>query len=217
MYTSKSLCLSVLLLLASQAQADEPVIVPVEHSFHGMTYAQWGAEWWKWAYGAPASTNPVLDTTGEFADVDQSGAVWFLAGSFGETLSRTVTIPADKFLFFPIVNSAWVGPPTMKIGRHHVESFVGDVLAVGDYWCEIDGVAVPDLASYWVTMAAGEGYYIKLTDDNLFGVRAGRYGPTVDSGVYLMLRPLSPGEHTIHIRTEFGAESIDVTYQLTVG
>ena len=78
-------------------------------------------------------------------------------------------------------------------------------------------VAIPDLASYWVTMAAGEGYYIRLTDDNLFGVRAGRYGPTVDSGVYLMLRPLSAGEHTIHIFASDDATfTVDVTYELTV-
>ena len=44
-----------------------------------------GAEWWKWALGIPAAENPILDETGEFADVDQSGSVWFLAGNFGGT------------------------------------------------------------------------------------------------------------------------------------
>src|SRR5262245_65845670 len=60
--------------------------------------------WWKWALETPASENPLTDTTGQFAAVNQSGRVWFLAGNAGGTTVRTITVPSGKALFFPIVN-----------------------------------------------------------------------------------------------------------------
>ncbi len=60
--------------------------------------------WWQWALSIPAAINPITDATGEFAAVGQSGPVWYLAGNFGGTTVRTVTVPADKALFFPILN-----------------------------------------------------------------------------------------------------------------
>jgi hypothetical protein len=209
----RSLVLAVL-FLTSEARAEDFDIVPPEHVFHGKTYSEWGAEWWKWAYGAPVDSNPVLDSTGEFADYGQSGAVWFLAGSFGETITRTVTIPSDKFLFFPVVNNAWVGPPTLKMGRYAVEHAIDSMV---DLACEIDGVSVSDLDDYRTATAVGEQYGITLPENNLFGVAAGTYYRTVDAGIYLMLRPLEPGEHTIHIfASDDVSFTVDVMYYLTV-
>ena len=64
------------------------------------------AQWWQWALGTPASENPLTDTTGQFAAVNQSpsGRIWFLAGNFGGTTVRTITVPKGAALFFPIVN-----------------------------------------------------------------------------------------------------------------
>jgi hypothetical protein len=61
--------------------------------------------WWEWALETPASENPLTDTTGQFAAVNQpNGSVWFLAGNVGGTMVRTITVPSGKALFFPIVN-----------------------------------------------------------------------------------------------------------------
>src|SRR4051794_34213136 len=49
----------------------------------GKTYSQHGAAWWKFVLAQPAATNPLTDTTGAQADNNQSGAAWYLAGSFG--------------------------------------------------------------------------------------------------------------------------------------
>ena len=59
-------------------------------------------KWWRWALETPASENPLTDTTGQFAAVNQSGRVWFLAGNPGGTTARTITVPSGKALFFPI-------------------------------------------------------------------------------------------------------------------
>ena len=63
----------------------------------------WSAEWWQWVLGIPQATNPQLDTTGEFCDVNQPASpFWFLAGTFGGDAARSCTIPAGKLLFFPL-------------------------------------------------------------------------------------------------------------------
>ena len=60
----------------------------------GKTYGEWAAKWWQWALAGPAGENAVQDTTGEFCDANQpKGKVWFLAGTFGGTVTRTCTIP----------------------------------------------------------------------------------------------------------------------------
>ena len=226
MNTSTCLVFAAGLLVASEAQArnPNPGIVPPDHSVHGLTYAQWSSEWVQWALGIPSDMHPVTDTTGEFADVHQSGAVWFLVPSLEETLTRTVTVPSDKFLFVPIpVGSTWValGPPgshvPLKVRRHILESEMDSMISEYTFWCEIDGVAVSDLASYAIITAPGESYFVRLPDDNIYGVPAGRYGPSINAGIFLMLRPLSAGEHTIQF---FGSDNetftTDVTYNLTV-
>jgi hypothetical protein len=80
-----------------------PVIPPTSKKVR-QTYQELAAARWNWALQFPAATNPVEDPTGESCHLGQQGPVWFLAGTFGGTVTRTCTIPEGKFLFFPIVN-----------------------------------------------------------------------------------------------------------------
>lgn len=48
------------------------------------------AELYQWALSIPSSTNPAVDTTGEYCMVGQHGAVWFLGVAGG--LSGTFTV-----------------------------------------------------------------------------------------------------------------------------
>src|SRR5262245_53202185 len=69
-------------------------------------YASLPATWWQWVYAQPAldvggtNTNPVLDSTGAYATAGQANGIgpgdkyFFLAGTFGGTAVRTVTVPA---------------------------------------------------------------------------------------------------------------------------
>ncbi len=226
-FTGPSLA-AILFLGASEAHArnPNPGVVPITHSFHGMKYSEWAGEWWKWTASIPTSMDPVADTTGEFADVGQSGSVWFLAGSWGETgVVRTVTIPSDKWLFLPILNTGWVNievlgdAPWSPDQRAYAWSVTLPFLeADHELSCEIDGDSVSDLESYWVATADGDEYMMTYPEDNYFGIPAFTYGPSIDAGYYLMLRPLSAGEHTIHIASavdDYGF-ALDVTYYLTV-
>src|SRR6185436_16808024 len=104
------------------------------------------------------------------------------------------------WLFFPILNTIWINieslgddpwsPEQMDYAFSQIEPLLDGVEQLG---CEIDGVAVSDIESYSVATAPGDEYTITFPDDNVWGLDAGDYGPSVDIGVYLMLRPLSAG------------------------
>ncbi len=52
------------------------------------------------------------DTTGQFCGVNQRGPVWFLAGTISSSpavpIHRTCAIPSNKFIFVPVLNTAWI-------------------------------------------------------------------------------------------------------------
>ena len=50
-----------------------------------------------------------------------------------------------------------------------------------------------------------------------FSVPAGTYSPVVGDGYYVMLAPLSSGQHTLSFSGTAGSFSLNVTYQLKVG
>jgi hypothetical protein len=196
-----------------------PGIIKVQAAPYGKSYGQWAAAWWTWAMQTPASINPVADSTGEFSAVNQSGPVWFLAGNFGGTTVRQATVPAGKALFFPIANSFNGFLPFEEVDLQLArDANRAQIDSASNLACEIDGVPVSNLAAY---REQSPVFRVVLPEDNVFGVP--EWGglaidPMVDEGIYLMVTPLLPGSHTIHIHAclnECGFE-LDVTYQLTV-
>jgi hypothetical protein len=188
------------------------------------------AQWWQWALSAPASSNPLLDTTGQFAAVNQRGRIWFLAGNTGGETTRYVTVPAGKALFFPIVNQfdvehgieKGVGPVFMAHQPlQTAQAFVSQVIATAtNLSCVVDG---SPLTIDKANLEQSTPFSVFLPADNIFGgasvgVPAGVYAPAVDSGYYVLLPPLSSGPHTIHFAGTVTATnfSLDVTYYLVV-
>jgi len=181
--------------------------------------------WWQWALETPASENPLTDTTGQFAAVNQSGRVWFLAGNSGGTTVRTITVPSGKALFFPIVNVFDVEDATIRGGGvfflvpHPVQTaqaFVATVITTATgLSCEVDGSPIPITTD---NLERSTPFGLQLPADNILGVPAGAYFPAIDSGYYVLLSSLSAGQHTIHFAgtLTFFSLSLDVTYNITV-
>jgi hypothetical protein len=185
------------------------------------------AKWWEWALETSASENPLTDTTGQFAAVNQpNGPVWFLAGNMGGTTVRTFTVPAGKALFFPIVNFFDVEDATIKGGGvfflvphplQTAQTFVATVIATATgLSAEVDGTPIPITTD---NLEQSTPFSLQLPADNILGVPAGAYFPAIDSGYYVLLSPLSAGQHTIHFAgtLTFFPFTLDVTYNLTVG
>ena len=99
----------------------------------------------------PSNDNPLFDETGADAGEGQSGPVWFLAGVFNATGSaeRTITLPAGKALFFPILNFVWISTePTDPQTADEIRPIVKPPAdGAADLACEIDGVSVSHLGS----------------------------------------------------------------------
>jgi hypothetical protein len=130
-------------------------------------------------------------------------------------------------LFFPIAEWAWVNTPEFgdnpwsptqeAYARAFIAAGVDDFVNLS---CQIDGRAVVNLAAYRAVTPAGQAYMVAFPDNNVWGIPAGTYGPSVDDGYWLMLAPLSHGQHTIHFTAGQGSNpsfNLDVTYQITVG
>jgi hypothetical protein len=131
------------------------MVFPTNSRPFGKTYGEWSAAHWQWLFSIPGPINPANDPTGVNAAVGQSGPVWFLAGSFcpepptpcsNFTLTRTITVPAGKALFFPIIDSecsTLEGNGTTEAELSAcAEGFMN--LATG-MSCDVDGVPVQNL------------------------------------------------------------------------
>src|SRR5512143_192006 len=106
----------ILLLTAAPAFAISGGGTPVPPNSQpfGRTYGEWGGMWWIWAFGIPVSQSPLIDPTGANCAVQQSGPVWYLAGTCAsETVGNDVIayvdrrcqVPFGKYLFFPVFNA----------------------------------------------------------------------------------------------------------------
>lgn len=232
----------VLALVISQAASGETRVnpnptrlIPVERSPFGTSYGDWAATWWQWALAIPAGPgHPLFDETGVDCGVGQSGPVFFLGGVFNVSGSavRDCTVPARKHLFLPIVNvecSNVEGNGNDGAALRACADFFASLAR--DLVLELDGASFTNLTSFR-TLSPAFGF--ALPDGNLFqlfGVDAPAgtcskdgMGICVDylsagDGFYVMLAPLSAGQHTLHFRGTFGDPinfTTDVTYHLTI-
>lgn len=199
-------------------QGNLKVMPPQSHAF-GKTYAQWSAQWWQWALSLPVDQNPFFDETGCANGANgQSGPVWFLTGviSVSGTAVRDCTVPTGKALFFPIINTecSTLEPPPFHGDNEAELRACATGVAFDDVFAEIDGVPVQNLDRYLVQSPL---FIFTVPENNALGVPAGT-GESVANGVYLMLHPLSAGEHVIHFGGTYPsfAFSLDITYHLTV-
>jgi hypothetical protein len=215
--------------------AANPTVLPPQSNPYGKAYGEWSGAWWQWALSIPADVNPLLDVTGANAGVGQSGQVWFLAGVWGAegnvtrgSESNPIVVPADKAIFFPIYNWVEIFAPQLDDPPYSVEwspeieaeyraymaEQVEAVLAdPSSLSCKIDGRQILGLAAYRCMTPPGMAYMVVLPENNVFGVPADTYGPSVDDGIWLMLAPLPVGRHTIEFQ---GGSPQKVTYYLLV-
>jgi hypothetical protein len=205
-----------------------PRVLPAGSVLRGKTYGDWVAAWWTWALRFPLEQNPITDATGAYGSAGQRGPVWFLAGTFGGTAERSLTVPAGKRIIFPLFNvfndyscpDANVQPAPGQT----LEEFLTEgaqtisALATG-LFAEVDGVPIQNLWDYRahsdMRMFAKHPSWSAvdpcLTEEPQ---------PAVAGGYWLMLAPLPRGQHTLRFGSTalFGEDefAVHVTYHLTV-
>jgi hypothetical protein len=167
----------------------------------GQTIGQWTADWWNWAGSAPV----IGDTTGAAATQNQSGPVFFVAGTSGGTaVTRAFDIPANTFVLFPLIN--WVianGPdPGFSDTASEATAITDGTIDPAKLFASVDGEVVGDLASHRERAPAN---FTFTTVQGATGFPAGTFTDANADGYWIMLEPLSAGPHTLH----FGGTSND--------
>ena len=180
-------------------------IVQPDEYVDGQPVTEYTASWWQWTYTMPPELSPVRDTTGEYCDVGQRGEVWFLAGGYGSsTIQRECTIPADKHLFFPVINMLYYpnreGGITCDRARKSA-ALNNDKLL--DIVIEINGVKAWNPAASRMSTTACFDLLGMLPDE----YNAPYVYPSATDGYWIMLKPLSRGRHSLKFSARYGREN----------
>jgi hypothetical protein len=206
------LALGLMAPFSALADSDS-IVVPPNSNAYGNKYSEWAAQWGQMMFSIPASENPITDDIGSKCVIGQRGPIWFLAGNFGGTTSRSCAIPEHKALFFPVINftDINVANQTAQDLRAEIAPCVQGVTTLS---VAVDGRYVQRLWERFLVRS--EAFDVTFPEGGFLD--PGTYSPAIDDGYYVMLKPLPVGTHTVQI---VGASpacglSLDVTYDLTI-
>lgn len=216
--SSKTFTLRLAVLCAALASfsfptlaADPAVPVGVDEIVFDHSQVEWSQSYQQWIAGFAHDSSPISDATGALCAAKQAGDVWFLAASNGTApVVRSCSIPAGKWLFVPIASTVERSgnrePVCDSMARIASGTITGHVSRLS---LVVDGQPVSDLDGH--RLPTGTCFSL---EPNL----ATRHplATTVADGYYVMLKPLSPGAHTIAFGAKFDETSVSTTYHLDV-
>ncbi len=182
-------------------------------------YAQLTAQWWQWILEQPVTGNPNLDATGaDAANGQPREDIFFLAGTFGGTATRTLTVPGDTALFLPLVNSVAFAPkpaPQPKQGENQVpqlRTLAAPLIdSVTELHVTLDAVSLLDSVG---RVKSPVFQFTEPDEDSLVGVPGTFTG--VSDGYWLFLAPLPPGPHVLNFGGTSDGFTVDITDIITV-
>ncbi|MGA5816504.1 signal protein [Kitasatospora sp. NPDC094028] len=162
-----------------------------------LSAAELQGRWWTWAASSASDVNPVSDQDGHLCAQGQKNGIWFLAGSFGETVKRSCTVPAGVPVAFPLVNR------------------VGEAADCEAFMATAKGSATLDGKALEPERYEGTSVAISGVEGNPLTQRGGRFR-TRACGLWVQADPLTPGSHTLSIKGSSGSFEVSVDYTLQV-
>ena len=184
---------------------DSALFAPDAHPY-GRSLEGWAERWWQWGLGIPLAQNP-NDTPNVSADIHQDGPVFFLpnppaGGSTTFTVSRHDAIGV---LLSSVINDYPCPDPTFEPAPgQSLFDFLLDGAVAADTVASItgtlDGVALPDLASYHFTSSHLMHFTGDLSLQSLDSCITGTSQPAAIEAHFMIIKPLDPGTHvmTLH-------------------
>jgi hypothetical protein len=205
---------------ATDPGSTNPRVLPPNSRPYGESYSNWSAAYWQWNASLPVNQNPNFDGEECLNGANgQSGPVWFLGNSIGIPAVRNCQVPRSKAVFFQVLAgecSTLESPPFYGANETELRDCAKSLAdLMSNLACELDGVGLQGLIAYRMQSPL---FQITFPMDNVAGVPGGGTGSSVSDGWYVMLAPLSKGQHTVHVHGElpdFGFVQ-DITYHLTV-
>jgi hypothetical protein len=70
--------IGIAISIVHYSHANNTQVFSADSKPYGLSYGEWTAKWWKWAYSVPKNVNPSYDDSGRYCSEGQSGPVWFL-------------------------------------------------------------------------------------------------------------------------------------------
>ena len=210
---------------------------------NSLSYGQLGDMFWQWQFSLPVHANPIFDNAN--CKAGQSGPVWFLGGTSITTqpapgvtegqANRTCTLPSNRSIFFPILNTECSTVPgdtppqftTDEAGLRACAKFFTDFVLTdpAHLFATLDGLSLSGFIQR-ASSPPGGFHFGPLPGNNVlafFGENApaGTVASSVSDGYYLKIDPLPAGIHTLHFYGEQdfpdGSKFIeDITYYLTI-
>src|SRR5262249_6924837 len=144
--------------------------------------------------------DPFTDTTGQYANVNQSGPVFFLAGSDGGSMIRHFHVPAHPYILVPLL----VGELSqLELGFDKTAAYIRQAAQqqanqIDSLHATLDGVPVAQ-TNLFAHRETSPDFNFNAVFNNQVGINAvGFSGIAVADGYFLMLAPLMPGTHTLN-------------------
>jgi hypothetical protein len=182
-----------------------------------VTLSDWTARWWKWAFSFSGYyNNPLLDPNGTSVMKLQppNQLVFFLSGAYNSVGNRTVTIPADKGILFPVLNGeiSFLDMPNATTQGDLKKALDWDIGKATYIGAELDGKEIQ------FQRIQAPLFDINYAKDNILSTN--KSGPTqaVSDGYWIYLEPNSipVGEHILHIKGEQPFYRSEVTYKVNI-
>lgn len=166
---------------------------------YNLTYGEWTARWWQWAYAIPRDINPSYDDTGKYCSEGQSGPVWFLTSTYKHAVNRYCNVPAGKAILFTILNSecSYAEFPNLKTEQQLRQCAKEMQDSVVHVQASVDGIDIRDLDKYRVQSPL---FNFILPNDNILRLPAFTNTQSVSDGNWVFLKPLSIGKHVIYFK-----------------
>ena len=185
-------------------EASQSLLYPRDSKPFGKSWEEWAASWCKWLLSLPKDVNPSLDETGKNCSQSQLDPnVWFLAGSFGNTvpIKRYCKIPKHMAIFFPILEKedSFAEDTDLQLEKElqlRAKEFIDRVKRL---YVKIDGTKAKNLYKYRVQ---SQIFDLNFPINSVYDVRPG-ITKSVCDGYWVFVRPFSaPGKHEIHFSGE---------------
>lgn len=204
-------------------QTNTPSSVQVEPpgaTVAGKTIGEWSTNWWRWAAALAPPGDPFTDTTGEFANVNQSGPVFFLAGSPGGSRSRHFQVPANTYLLVPLLVGEY---SQLELGFDKTAAQIRQAAQqqanqIDSLHATLDGTPISQATLVTHREVSPDFNFVAVANNQVGIVAQGPSGIAVADGYFLMLDPLAPGTHVLNYgggASAFGA-FVDETDTVTV-
>jgi hypothetical protein len=182
---------------------------PAQSRPWGVSYEQWAKQWVRYAFEAPAPTNPLLNQT---CTSTLFGLITFVPAAIDTGLDADCSVNwGTTLLLSPGGSICSDGPGPGPSPTCASEEFS----LVDDASLTIDGRPVVALERFVVSTSQ---FTLNLPADNLFEVPPGP-SPSFFTGYMVAFLVLAPGEHTIVMSDHFEGDptSLDVAIHLHVG